>query len=287
MKDLVILMKFIPQNFLSFVCGYLARLELPRVIQRVFNRLFVLAFGIDMSESELRSEQFRSIEDLFTRKLEEGARRVQGEVISPSDGFLAVSMAPLDGSVIQAKGINYPIKELLLGSKREFDQQFTPGWVSTIYLAPHNYHRVHSPVSGELLSVRYIPGKLWPVNKAAVLKIPRLFVQNERLVFEIETKSHGKGYVVMVGAFNVGRMESSFWPKFASNSWKRQFEASPVEKEMKLPASTMLEKGDELGVFLLGSTVVTVFSKDFADAFEFYQGQGDETIRMGQSLLKG
>ena len=287
MKDLVILMKFIPQNLISFISGYLARLELPGVLQRVFNRLFVLIFGIDMSESELSSEHFRSIEDLFTRKLQVGARRTQGEVSSPSDGFLAVSMAPEDGGVVQAKGINYPIKELVLGNQAGFSDGFIPGWVSTIYLAPHNYHRVHSPVSGELRSIRYIPGKLWPVNKAAVLKVPRLFIQNERLVFEIETKSHGKVYVVMVGAFNVGRMESRFWPKFASNSWKRQFTRSPMEKGMQLPASTMVEQGDELGVFMLGSTVVTVFSKAFADAFDFYQGQGDETIRMGQSLLKG
>lgn len=285
MKDLVLLMRFIPQNFLSFICGCLARMEFPAPIQKLLNNVFVLTFGIDMSEAEKNSAQFRSIEELFTRKLQVGARGVQGEVVSPCDGFLAISMAPEDGQVVQAKGINYPIKELLVGSNREYEQAFDPGWVSTIYLAPHNYHRVHSPVTGQLLSLRYIPGKLWPVNKAAVVKIPQLFVQNERLVFEIETKSHGKVFLVMVGAFNVGRIESKFWPNFASNAWNRQ-QADSMEIAMKLPDVTMVEKGDELGVFMLGSTVVTVFSKAFAESFEFFQGQGDETIRMGQSLLK-
>ncbi|MFK7823395.1 MAG: archaetidylserine decarboxylase [Oligoflexales bacterium] len=286
MKDLVILMKFIPQNFLSFICGYLARLKLPGKIQKILNSLFALSFGIDMSEAEKPCADFNSIEDLFTRKLEVGARRVQGEVVSPCDGFLAISMAPEDGSVIQAKGIKYHFKNLLLGNKPDFDQEFVPGWVSTIYLAPHNYHRVHSPVSGELRSIRYIPGQLWPVNKAAVLKIPKLFIKNERMVFEIETKSHGKVYVVMVGAFNVGRIETKFWPKFASNSWDRQFKASPIELDMRHPAACNIEKGEELGVFMLGSTVVTVFSESFASAFGFYEAQAGEPIRMGQSLLK-
>ena len=286
MKDLVVIMKFIPQNLLSFICGYLSRLELPRVIQRSLNRLFTLIFGIDMSEAEKSSGEYRSIEELFTRKLEVGARRIQGEVVSPCDGYLAVSMAPKDGCVIQAKGINYSIKKLILGAKQEFDSEFTPAWVSTIYLAPHNYHRVHTPVSGQLLKIRYIPGKLWPVNQAAVLKVPRLFIKNERMVFEIDSKSHGKVYVVMVGAFNVGRMESKYWPQFASNSWERQFKKSPMEMEMEPPTACLLEKGDELGVFMLGSTVVTVFSEAFASTFDFYEGQGGETIRMGQSLLK-
>jgi hypothetical protein len=108
------------------------------------------------------------------------------EVVSPADGMLVKSLPIQDGRAIQAKGISYSAESLVFGDQKS-PSDFNPAWFQTVYLAPHNYHRVHSPVAGKLTAIRHIPGKLWPVNEQFVGLIPQLFTTNERLVFDIET----------------------------------------------------------------------------------------------------
>src|SRR5690606_41340919 len=126
----------------------------------------------------------RDFNDFFTRELAEGARPIDGTettLISPVDGFLSAA-GRIDGnSVLQAKGIHYTLEDLLA---TDLDQaaQFREGSFATLYLAPFNYHRVHSPLSGRLTAARYVPGHLYSVNQTTVELLPRLFTRNERLV---------------------------------------------------------------------------------------------------------
>jgi len=157
-------------------------------------------------------------------------------------------------------------------------------WFTTIYLAPHNYHRVHCPIDGSLKKIRYFPGKLWPVNPPFLKSIPRLFVKNERLVFEIVVPEGGTVFVVMVGALNVGRMQTPFVPDFFTNSIHRQFGALRQEHNLSILTSGV-GIGCELGGFMLGSTVVVVFDDIIASRFQICQTSKSRQIKMGESLL--
>ena len=181
---------------------------------------------------------------------------------------------------VQAKGIDYSVSELVFG-----DSTPTPGfsadWFTTVYLAPHNYHRVHSPVSGTITQMRYIPGELWPVNKPAVNYVPKLFCRNERLVFTIETPK-GKVHAVMVGALNVARMVTDHWPSLVTHSMVKATAGKMLEKTN---VTIDIKAGDELGTFMLGSTVVLVFETGSVEASKMQKQETSEKILMGKSLL--
>ncbi len=232
-----------------------------------------------MAEAEYPLEHYRTVEDVFTRRLKPGAREIEGSVCSPADGILSVSQAATNNDALQVKGITYSLEELMFGET----SSVSFGGFSTIYLAPHNYHRVHSPVSGELKEIRYFPGDLWPVNQAAVRNIPGLFIRNERLVFTIAQADGSHVYVAMVGAFNVGRMQANHVPDFFTNEWPRRVSSPSVSLNVK---PTMIQAGEELGVFMLGSTVVIGWDKQFLASHPVVQTSGNQPIMMGQSLLQ-
>lgn len=277
----VSLLSIIPTNLISYVTGYVSRLRFPFFIQSWLNRIFVNVFGINMQEAAAPLSEFSSIEDVFVRKLKVGARPIASSVVSPADGFLARSAAIERGCMLQAKGIDYSVGELV---GRGEMSAVEAAWFTTIYLAPHNYHRVHSPMSGVLQLARYIPGQLWPVNKPFVRNMPKLFSRNERLVFEIAVDGGGMLYAVMVGALNVGRVQMTARPEFVSNSLSRQipFCSSPTEMAIKMS----IKAGDELGTFMLGSTVVLVFDQALKSRFRFVQKSENSPIVMGQSLIE-
>ena len=272
-----------PKNLISFFCGFLSRLKFPFPLNLLLNSLFVRLFGINVAEAEKALKHYPSIEDVFTRRLKKGSRPIKGRISSPADGYLAKSAPANKQQAVQVKGLTYSLQELIFGSSMQSDDQFTASWYTTIYLAPHNYHRVHSPIAGKLISILYVPGKLWPVNSSAVHSIPSLFIKNERLVFEIQTPNMGNVYVVMVGAFNVGRISTEFWPDFVTNSWKRQ--GSNKQSVMKKNFSGItIEQGEELGVFMLGSTVVLVFSIELTQELRLTTDSNNAPIKMGDSL---
>ena len=278
----VVLMSLLPKNLISFITGWLARLKLPEPLQRTLNGAFVGAFKINMNEAELGLSDYKSIEDVFTRKLKAGLRTIQGKLVSPADGFLARSGPIKAGQLIQAKGLTYDARELVFGGYNVAAPLRDSSWFTTVYLAPHNYHRVHSSVSGRLTCIRHLPANLWPVNLPFVENLPRLFCRNERLVFDIETEDGGVVHAVMVGAFNVGRMETPHLKEFATNEWESN--SNPQPKEFRLNPAIELKAGDELGTFLLGSTVVLVFDQKAAVQFQPVQAEGNKPILMGQAL---
>lgn len=270
----------LPQNLVSLAVGGLVRTPLPSVLSKPMNKLFVKAFGINMAEAEHPLAQYRTIEDVFTRKLQDGSRKVASGLVSPADGQLVKSEPVVAGRAVQAKGIDYSVAQLVFGTD-EAPADFHAAWFSTIYLAPHNYHRVHTPCAATATKLRYIPGRLWPVNGPAVRGIPGLFCRNERLVFDLELTDGGKVWAVMVGALNVGRVVTPLKPDFVSNAASRQF-GKPTIHEMKV--NYPLVSGAEIGTFMLGSTVVLVLDDKAKASLTPVSLDTPRSIRMGQSL---
>lgn len=308
-ETLRIFLGILPRNTVSLVTGWIARLRLPSFVQAVVNSLFIKIFRVNMAEALVPDPAaYSCVEDLFIRRLRPGIRPVQSRYVSPADGYLAWSAPLLHGAAIQAKGIEYDPAELIWGidapaHEREAGQL---SWFTTVYLAPHNYHRVHSPVAGIIREVRYIPGDLWPVNEPFVRFFPELFLRNERLIFDLELDggsgmAGGRVYVVMVGAFNVGRMTTHLLPGFATNdhalreisrltsqdgsqagSQKVWFLGGKPGSDAVKPVS--VEAGEELGAFLLGSTVVMVMNEAAREFLGPVQSSGNKSILMGQAL---
>lgn len=282
----ILLLSLLPKNLISYLTGVLVRLSFPKSIGIFLNRSFVKLFKIDMSEAEYPLTHYKTIEDVFTRRLKKEARPVSNSgYCSPCDGVLSLSesLKPGENFALQAKGFRYEVSELVFGRKQSAPPLFKPSFVSTLYLAPHNYHRVHSPISGELISLWHIPGTLWPVNPKFLDKVPRLFAKNERLVFEIRTKEGGTLYLVMVGALNVGRIKTPFWKELTTNDEL----LSPRAKKKNQPSQTHIKEGEELGTFLMGSTVILVFDqkahKNLPHKPKVFPSK--QAVKMGENLL--
>lgn len=275
------LVKALPRPLLSRVVGWLVRLRMPAVMARPVLRTFVRLARIDMNEAEHPLSAYHTIEDVFARRLKPGMRTIVGEVMAPSDGVLTLSEPATRGTTLQVKGLAYSVNELLHGKPvKTADSQ--PAHAMTVYLSPRNYHRVHAPVDGTVTEVKYFPGDLWPVNDKFIRLVPSLFVRNERMVIRIETNGGGVVHVVMVGALNVGRMTTPLVNDFVSND-------SSKRKLFVVTRQHPVSRGDEIGVFMLGSTVVMIFDAVAAERFKFSPGgNGDNklprTLKMGEQI---
>lgn len=268
------LVKMLPRCLLSRITGMLVRLRLPGPLMRPVLRYFVRRASIDMTEAQEPLAHYRTIEEVFTRRLRPGARPISGAVSAPSDGMLTLSQDVDGGCLLQAKGLTYSVNELLTGCSSRSPRD-EPSRALTIYLSPRDYHRVHAPLAGRVTDITYLPGDLWPVNNTFVSLVPRLFVRNERLVLRMELNGGGAVYVVMVGALNVGRMATPFMPDFVTNS-------SRWSKPSSITLDAPVEQGDELGMFMLGSTVVMVFNREAAARFAFTTTE--RRLRAGEAI---
>lgn len=273
--------RFIPLNLISYTLGWIVSLEAPAPISTFLNRAFVFLFSINMSEAEKPLSGYKTIQDVFTRKLKEGERDIESSVVSPADGTLSQSAKANNDTAVQAKGLTYSLKALVYGENSLGKTNL--GGYTTVYLAPHNYHRVHSPVAGELVGMRYIPGELWPVNQPVVRWMPNVFVRNERLIFDIKTKSGSMVHAVMVGALNVGKIHTDFISDFYTNSLK--YPKHGIVEEINLPKSINIDAGSELGTFMLGSTVVLAYDERFVKENDLVEFSGARSIKMGESIL--
>ncbi|EDM80730.1 phosphatidylserine decarboxylase [Plesiocystis pacifica SIR-1] len=256
--------------------GAVARLPLPKGVSKAAVQTYARAFGVNLEEVEPDSlnRGYASFDAFFTRTLRDGARVVDKRpevLVSPCDGRLREVETVEDQGVVVAKGHAYAIGELLADA--ELAKRFVGGLQTVIYLHPRDYHRVHSPISGVARRLTLIPGRLLPVNDASVASEPRLFAVNERVVHLLDTDA-GQVAVVMVAAFGVGHMSCSY----------REVEAHPVaETEVHLQPAPFIDKGRELGVFHLGSTVVMLTEP----GVELAEGVRPGTpLRFGQPLLR-
>lgn len=211
---------------------------------------------MDLTEAAAPVESYRTASELFTRRLEPGIRNwPESEAVagSPVDGVVGQSGDIEEGRALQAKGRWYTVAELLDDEKMA--GRFAKGSYLTIYLSPRHYHRIHSPVSGDLSRARHVPGRLLPVNRPATRLVDRLFPRNERLVVYVEEPADRTVAVVAVGAFNVGRITAAFDETLVTNR-----RGARSETRLYHPPVPVV-RGGELMTFHLGSTVVLLFER--------------------------
>lgn len=239
----------LPQHALSRLVHMVTRSERPWLRDRLLAG-FLSRFDVNLDEAERDDPaDYRSFNDFFTRALKPGSRPLDpAAIVSPVDGRVSQQGDIQDTRVFQAKGRRYDLKTLL--GDREAAKPFRNGRFCTLYLAPHNYHRIHMPVDGRLTALRHIPGRLFSVSPATTRVIPRLFARNERVVAHFDT-AHGPMAVVMVGAMLVGSIETVWTGEITPPTRLRR-------RELPLPPANRrsLHQGDELGRFNMGSTVI-------------------------------
>lgn len=266
-KFYVLVLRLLPKNMVSKLNGFLAGLRLPRFMMTPIILAFARIYKINIQEAELEIRDYESLNNFFTRALKNGSRLIdqkENVIISPVDGRLLISGSLEQGQLLQSKGMESSLQNLL-GNNR-FYKQFLGGYYMTIYLSPQDYHRIHSPVEGRILGYYYQPGKLFPVNNLAVNTINQLFSKNERLITYIQS-DFGLVAVVKVGATSVGKIRVTYDPNIATNRWVR------LAKEHMYDEEISIRKGAELGRFEMGSTVMLLFEKGTAELLDFEEKQ--------------
>ena len=253
MSDLFIaLQHLVPQHALSRLAGRVAASQTPWLRDRLIRR-FAAAYGVDLSEAARGIGEFASFNDFFTRELKPGARPLADAaqfILSPADGAVS-QLGPVSGGrIIQAKGRDYSVAEIL-GFGADEAARFEGGSFMTIYLSPKDYHRVHMPAAGTLAKTSYIPGDLFSVNTATAAGVDRLFARNERLSCRFDGPD-GHFASIMVGAMIVAGIDT-VWP----NTF-RTHASTPVHEDFA-GQDRRFAAGDEMGRFYLGSTVVLLF----------------------------
>jgi phosphatidylserine decarboxylase len=216
-------------------------------------KAFAHRYGIDLSECP-DLDVYRTFGEFFARPLRPGLRPIaQGArvPVSPVDGVVSEAGVATGGRLVQAKGVDYPAAALLADDA--LARTLEGGAYATVYLSPRDYHRIHFPLGGRILGWRYVPGMLWPVNPASVRTVPGLFTANERLVTVIDTPL-GRCAVVAVGATIVGRVRAFYDPTVPHTNVQG---AGPSRRDYETPIP--VEKGQELGAFEMGSTVIVMF----------------------------
>ena len=246
-------MRLVPKNALSRLAGAVTRWRAPAPVRRAAMRAFARRYGIDLTECP-EVEVYRTFGEFFARPLRPGLRPIapgESVVVSPVDGVVSECGLSAGGRLVQAKGIDYALAALVADDA--LAARLTGGAFATIYLSPRDYHRIHFPLGGKVLGWRYVPGALWPVNPSSVRTVPGLFAANERLVTVLETPV-GRCAVVAVGATVVGRVHAFYDPTVPYTNLPG---ASPRRHDYGTPLP--VEKGQELGAFEMGSTVILLF----------------------------
>ncbi|WP_156926475.1 archaetidylserine decarboxylase [Carnimonas nigrificans] len=262
----------LPQALLSQLAGKLADARTPW-LKSLLIQQFARHYRIDMSDAvEPRLDAYPSFNEFFTRALAPHARPLGEHLVSPADGEISQLGAITAGQLLQAKGRHYSI-DALLGGSGQWSAPFQQGQFATVYLSPRDYHRVHMPCAGTLKRTVYIPGQLFSVNQTTAANVDQLFARNERLVCHFDTES-GPMALVLVGAMIVAGIETV---------WAGQVEphATRIQRH-DFSAGIRLEKGQEMGRFRLGSTVITCFGQGVAPLAGLSAG---DAIRQGNTLF--
>ena len=261
-RNFMRLMRLLPKAALSSVVGQATRAKAPAAVHQAAMRAFARRYKVALAEAERPIEGYPTFADFFSRALRPDARPIDADpkaLVSPVDGAISQLGYARGGLCVQAKGIDFPV-EKLLADPDEAARYKDGGAFATIYLSPRDYHRIHSPLDGEILSYRYVPGEFWPVNRASVKAKEALFCLNERLVTHLETKA-GRCAVVKVGATCVSRIRASYDDVVTHTGGKAHFH--------RYDSPRPIAKGAELGRFEMGSTVILLFEPNrvrWADA---------------------
>ena len=249
----VLLQYLLPKQRLTSIAGRIAGAQGSWMPPRLI-RWFARKYGVDMSEAENPElSSYATFNDFFTRSLKAGARPMaNADFVSPVDGAISQIGAIDDHHILQAKGHRFTTTELL-GGDAALAAQFRHGSFANLYLSPRDYHRLHMPCDGKLTRMLYVPGALFSVNPVTARGVPRLFARNERVVCVFESPEFGAFLMVLVGATIVGSM-ATVWHGLVNP--KR---TGKVSEWSYSDSTIVLKKQEEMGRFLLGSTVVMLF----------------------------
>jgi phosphatidylserine decarboxylase len=271
----VLLQYLLPKQALTILAGKFASARAGKLTTRVI-RWFVARYQVNMAEAANPDiSVYPTFNEFFTRPLRAGARpQAAADFISPVDGAIS-QFGPIErDQIFQAKGHSYSTTTLV-GGDSTLAAQFDNGSFATLYLSPRDYHRIHMPCDGTLKRMIYVPGALFSVNPATARGVPGLFARNERVVCEFDS-AHGPFILTLVGATIVGSM-ATVWHGVVNPPRSREvrewrYDDKPV----------VLKKGEEMGRFLLGSTVVMLFPKN---TLQFNpQWAPTKSIRMGEMM---
>jgi phosphatidylserine decarboxylase len=275
--SLKIAMQYItPKHLLSRLVGSLAAAEAGSMTTAVI-KLFIKQYKVDMSEAlDSDPASYSSFNAFFTRQLKVDARSIcqdEKQLALPVDGAVSQLGDIKHDAIFQAKGHNYSLTTLL-GGKPELAKPFLDGKFATIYLSPKDYHRIHMPIDGQLTDMIYVPGELFSVSPLTAERVPGLFARNERVVAIFETEI-GKMAMVLVGATIVASIETKWAgtvsPPAGKNVLHWQY---PTQGDN----SVSIKKGEEMGLFKLGSTIVACFE---ANSIEFADLDAGDVTRLG------
>ena len=262
------LFKAVWTNSISRAFGKFASTEFPPPVQMMINYAYVKMMGVDLSAFE-EIDHYKSLNALFTRKLiyKRDLTSDPNAFISPADSMVTTEGEVKDAKALQIKGFDYSVKELLT-------EHFEPDVIAPIehgkyinfYLSPKDYHRYHVPIDMKVLRAVHVPGLLYPVNLKYLHKVPSLFVKNERVILECVDNANQLFFIVLIGALNVGKMTLSFDDRIQTNVEGAEVKVYDYE-------NVTLKRGDELGMFMMGSTIVLLFEEGFVELVENLEGR--------------
>lgn len=267
------ILRVLPRTRITRVMGRLADYEWPDPVGKAVVGLYCRAYAVDLDECR-KASGFSSFDEFFTRELRTGARPLPddpGVVVSPADGHVD-SIGPIDGRSFHVKGRPYQVDELI-GDEQEA-RRYHGGQGCVVYLSPRDYHRVHAPVRGTIASVRSMPGDYFPVNAVGVRHVHNLFVRNRRVAIAIDTPPSsglGRVTVVMVAAMVVGRITVA-----GVDARDVPFGVHAISPPLEV------ERGDEIGIFRLGSTAVVLFEPHAVSRWLVSEGP----VRVGQPFAE-
>ena len=267
----------LPRHLLTAIVWRIARIRAPAVKNRLIE-WFVRAFDVELDEVKREVPgDFATFNDFFVRELKDDARPIEDDddaIVSPVDGTVSYAGTIRSDLLLQAKGIDYTLEDLLATDLDEA-ARYVNGRFATIYLAPYNYHRVHAPLAGELVAARYVPGDLFSVNEKTVARVPGLFRRNERLVMHLRTRS-GPAVLIFVGALNVGSISTPWTGEIRPRK-------SGIVEVLDLSAHpTGIDRGDLLGWFNMGSTVILLMPEGACTWDDDLEPGA--TLRMGEDI---
>jgi len=269
----------LPKRGLTAFAGRVASRDRGATTTRLV-RWFVRKYGVDMAECASPDvTAYASFNDFFTRALKPGARPIaRAALVSPVDGTISQLGAIDADQILQAKGHRYSTTALV-GGDSALAQRFHDGSFATLYLSPKDYHRIHMPCDGVLTRMIHVPGALFSVNPLTARGVPRLFARNERVVCVFDSAAVGRFVLVLVGATIVGSM-CTVWHGVINAPRARR-----VREWHYADAAPSLQQGEEMGRFLLGSTVVMLFEKSAGVRFNPAWEPG-RTIRLGEAMAE-
>jgi phosphatidylserine decarboxylase len=267
-----------PKRLLSGIIGWGARRTLPRSLQTAVLRSYAKAYGLDCSEAEHPIEHYPNLQAFFTRRLASGARTIPADedaIAAPSDGAVCDAGVATAGRLLEAKGSAFTLQALLADDVLAV--RLAGGPYLVIYLSPRDYHRVHFPASGKVVAWSHIPGKLFPVGQRSVRRECGLFARNERFVTVVDGPL-GRYAVVMVAAVGVGHITASYDSEVATHDGGF---ANDSVRHKAFDPPIPIARGQELGIFNLGSTTVTIFEPGRVELDELVS---DMQIEMGSPV---